>query len=153
MFGGFAPLPLRLNEGDPRDVWTPEQHARFCSDMRNAVLTAPLALLQYTGGTTPTVDFYLAQDGTLSEPTIVNNGTGDQTITWPAVVTDEFGDVEGFNIRHVRATVRETNPPISYSAAGWTPNVTIVSSRSVRVRTYDFATGTPQARTVFLVIC
>lgn len=152
MFGGFAPLPLRLTEGDPRDVWTPAQHARFCSDMRNAVLTAPLALLRYTGGTSPVVDSYIAQDGVASEPSIVNNGDGDQTITWPAAITDEFGDVEGFQIRHARATVMETNPPISFSAAGWTPNVTIVSSRSVRVRTYDFATGTPKARTVFLVI-
>ena len=152
MFGGFAPLPLRLTEEDPRESWTPAQHARACSDLRAAALVAPLAILRYQSATTPVIKFYLGQDGVGSEPTITHNGDGDDTITWPEAATDEYGHTEGFLIKHALGCVQETNAPISFSPAGWTPNITLVSSRAVRVRSYDFATGSARNRTVFLVV-
>ncbi|MEM6792295.1 MAG: hypothetical protein AAF715_32575 [Myxococcota bacterium] len=152
MFGGFAPLPLRLTNEDPRESWSAGQHARACSDLRHQLLSAPLALVRYQSAAEPTILAYVGQDGKGSRPTITHNGNGDDTLTWPAAAEDAFGGVEAFAISHAVGTVVTANAPIGFSPAGWVANVEVVTSREVRVRTYFFANGQARNRAVFLAV-
>lgn len=134
MFGGFAPLPIRLTHGDPREVWTPEAHARACVDLKNASLTAPIAVvLAELIGADIYVTYHRSIAGRGSDPT-PSSSPGVFTLTWPEFIENEFGEVAGFNFTSGIAT------PINTVLR--TCTVEIAKQNQVIVRTFQGSTPT-----------
>lgn len=63
-----------------------------------------------------------------NKPTLVRNGTGDFTLTWPATVLDENGDTHSLNFRAASVSLE--------SGFGFT-NAYVSAPNAVRVRLAD----------------
>ena len=94
MFGGFAPLPLRLG-GTDTEGWTAAQFMRAASDLRAAVKTAPFAVFRLRGSTLE-IKSYASMVGMGDDyaPTATNEGSGVFRITWAATYQDKLLIIE-----------------------------------------------------------
>ena len=105
MFGGFAPLPLRLGGTDPTLRWTPEQHARVAADIAAAKRAAPLAAWSFTNnGSVVAVQNYLGQNGVgapYAPDGAVRTATGTIEFTWSKPWLDEYDISEPLAVRAV----------------------------------------------------
>lgn len=135
-FGAYgANLPIRLG-GDAETGWAPAQHARLCADLAAVKRVAPLSMVQVYQTTSGDTDIihYCGQNGVglAYAPTLVDNGTGDISLTWPAYWEDEYGVQAPIKIRLARASYSTSASTI----AGRLATVEIVTGRTVRVRTF-----------------
>ena len=135
MTGALAPLPLRLGT-DGRYCWTPEAHAQICASLAAVVRTAPLAMVtvQQTGASAATVlrAQMMGGVGPAHEPSLtVYGSSGIVLVSWPAQITDPFGESYPFNVRH--ATVTPAGSPAVIAVAG------ISTPHEVVVRTFNWS--------------
>ncbi len=135
MWGGLAPLPLRLG-GNRTDGWPATDFARFTADLPACVRTSVFARLTYTkSGATIVVTAYdgMHGKGIPAAPTSVVNGTGDVTWTWASSYIDAYSTRSPTNIRGGKATC--------HGVASKLAVVEIVSANSIRVRTFVMSSG------------
>lgn len=90
MFGGTAPLPLRLTASD--DGWTPEQFLRAAADvaaMRRTVPLAIMAIARSGSSPSPIITAFRSSIGlTASDITLSgNHGTTAITVSFPQLVS------------------------------------------------------------------
>lgn len=112
-----------------------EVNAAF-ADVASMTRTSIRAYLQFTGvtGDNPVPNFHQAHWGSTVAvvPTMVNNATGDLTITFPATVTDPLGDDVALNLVCGWGSLEGSTPGFI--------NVTRLSPNTVNVKLFD-ATG------------
>jgi len=147
MFGGFAPLPIRLG-GSSTEGLTAAQHARLCADLVACVKTAPLARI---AGKTGSDDVYAYNGqpslGIVNAPSIAF-AVGSATMTWPVGYEGPFGQFHALKIRAAKvAAVAPFGVPsariVTYSIDA--PNV-------VTVRSFNTAGGALDLIHFFLVV-
>lgn len=137
MFGGFAPLPLRLG-GDAQRGFTAAQLARLAEDLAGLVRVAPLAVLSFDkAGAVVTVLAYTAQHGSgiTAAPTALALGPGLLTWSWSQEYEDAYGVSWPWRIRHATVTP---------SASGVLPlaaHVSLANAWSLTVHTVDVSTN------------
>ncbi len=134
-FGAFSPLPLRLG-GTATEGWAPEQHARLCADLVAVKRTAPLAKMrisQLAGSPfTAAVETYHGQNGAGLgyAPSIVTNGAGDITLTFPVYWTDEYDIQHPVKLRQAVITGAETTCRF---------HAYVIAGQTIRIRSFDAA--------------
>jgi hypothetical protein len=147
MFGGFAPLPLRLG-GNNETGLTVAQHARLCADLVACVKTAPLARI---AGKTGSDDVYAYNGqpslGIVNAPSVAF-GVGYATMTWPVGYEDPFGQAYALKIQSAKVTaVAPFGAPTARIVT-----YTIDAPNVVTVRSFNTAGGGLDLIHFFLVV-
>ena len=106
MFGGFAPLPLRLG-GDANEGWSASQQARAEADLLALARVAPFAWIRYAQTSqTVTLAAYRSRAGNDAsvQPTLVRAGAGITDILFANRYEDALGNAGFLNIQFALAT-------------------------------------------------
>jgi hypothetical protein len=143
MFGGFAPLPLRLG-GSTTNGLTAAQHARACADMVALVRRAELARIGLTTGSTAVSSYQaLWETGVANAPTITA-GVGWAKATWDAGFRDPFEVYQAISITGAEVGVA--------AIGGTTASYVINAPNAVTVYTWTHAGVAADGIPVFLVV-
>lgn len=134
---------------DPTTDMSAAQGNAALSDTAAMTHTVARAYIVLTGVTAaaPTVTEHNSNWGSANAvvPTIVANGTGDSTITWPATVTAEDGTTATLNLKRC----------VGWNIEGATPffvTVTPVTANTMRVRVFTSGAAASDYNTVKLTI-
>jgi hypothetical protein len=143
MFGGFAPLPLRLG-GSPEEGWSAADFMRLSADVAAMRRTRPFAILRVSGdgGSNATLISYRGIHAPTVTPTVTMDGSQRAVITWPSSIEDDNGTEYQVQIRRANAGHEAT----SGAVAGVT---TLVSSNKLSV---SVRWGTGSAGTATVVV-
>lgn len=146
MFGGYAPLPLRLTQHP--DGLSVGQHAAAARDVQS-FRTVPLAVLRFTAGTADSLSGFTSRlgIGLQYRPTITTSGTGIGIASFPSSMTDALDQQV---ITNIVAADAQAGNALGGSAAA-VDTVTIDSPSQVTVRRTDDA-DTPTSGPVILFV-
>jgi len=130
MFGGLAPLPLRLG-GPPQDGWSATQMLRMAVDVAAASRTLPFAwvtVTRATGGASPVV-----VRASCRAPKVAITVTGDHpdpvVITFQAAPEDESEQRRTLSLKSARASRHNSTDPVLVALSG-PQSVTVDSTGS-----------------------
>ena len=146
MFGGFAPLPLRLG-GSTTNGLTAAQHARVCADMVAMVRRAQLARIGLTTGSTVVSSYQALWETGIANAPIITAGVGWVKATWAAGFRDPFDVYQALSITGVEVGVAEIG-----GAFKTTADYVINAPNAVTVYTYTHAGVALDAIPIFLVV-
>lgn len=120
-FGGYAPLPARLHNGE--GGVNANQHARYCADLLATHRVAAFADMTVTSSTA-TIDRYVGAISSAStdRPTIAS-ASGVTTLTWPASQVDAYDRRIGIKI--VGATVTSNTAGVGANCSFTTTAVVV----------------------------
>lgn len=146
MFGGLAPLPLRLG-GGAVDGLTAAQFLRLADHVAACVRSCPFAILTYTKAAdmvTVHACNGMTGMGAGAAPAATAGTLGVVTWTFPSSCEDAYEIAEPVAIRHAKATV--------HGASALDAEIVSIVGNVVRVRTFDPATQAGTDATVTLVV-